>query len=338
MYAIKVDLKKAEEAKKYLISENNLSKNYKILKKGQFVYFPIDSKSKISKKYSVVKADLPKRNKEEKNLRNKIVDKLTKKEQQKLKTAFDQVGTIAILEIDEGLRKKEKIIAEALLNINSQIKTVLRKADWHSGVFRTQKMKYLAGEKTKETEYKEHGVKLCLDVEKVYFSPRLSTERKRIYKQIKRGEEILVMFSGCAPYPCVFSKNSHASIIYGVEINPVGHEYGLKNVKLNKLDNINLFLGDVRKVVPKFKKKFDRILMPLPKSAEDFLDIALGVVKDNGIIHFYDFLHEDEFDKAKEKIRKACKKDGKKCKILRLVKCGQHSPRTYRLCVDFKVY
>ena len=77
--------------------------------------------------------------------------------------------------------------------------------------------------------------------------------------------------------------------------------------------------------------------MPLPKSAGDFLDLALGSIKSNGIIHFYDFLKEDEFNKAKEKIRKACKKAKKKCNILRIVKCGQHAPHVFRICVDFKV-
>jgi len=41
--------------------------------------------------------------------------------------------------------------------------------------------------------------------------------------------------------------------------------------------------------------------------------------------------------KAVAKIEKACKKLGKKYKILEWVKCGQHSPRTFRICVDFKV-
>ena len=82
---------------------------------------------------------------------------------------------------------------------------------------------------------------------------------------------------------------------------------------------------------------FDRILMPLPKSAESFLDVALKASKKGTIIHFYDFLHDDEFCKAEEKIKKACKKLGLKPKILRTVRCGQHSPHVFRICVDFKV-
>ena len=108
--------------------------------------------------------------------------------------------------------------------------------------------------------------------------------------------------------------------------------------KKNKMENkVKLFLGDVRKIMPNINKKFERILMPLPKGGEDFLVLALKYTKNKGIIHFYDFMHEDEFYKAEEKVKYACKKSGKKYKILGTVKCGQYSPGFYRVCIDFSV-
>ena len=98
-------------------------------------------------------------------LKEALIGKLTEKELGELKTAFDVVGDIAILEIDDSLKKKEKIIAETLLSLHKNIKTVLKKADEHSGEYRTQKMKYLAGEKRKETTHKEINTLLKLDVE-----------------------------------------------------------------------------------------------------------------------------------------------------------------------------
>jgi len=146
------------------------------------------------------------------------------------------------------------------------------------------------------------------------------------------------MFSGCAPYPVVIAKNTKAKQVIGIELNPIAHKYGIENVRLNKLGNVELFLGDVRKVIlSKDFKTFDRIIMPLPRGGEEFLDSALKVAKKGTIIHFYDFLHETEFDKAKDKVAKACKKARKKYKTLNLVKCGQYSSRTYRVCVDFRV-
>jgi len=271
-------------------------------------------------------------------LKQALKNKLTKKELENLVTSYDIIGDIAIIEIPYELEKKEKLIAEALLNLHKQIKVVVKKAGIHRGIYRRQKLKILAGERRKTTEYKENNVRIILHVQDVYFSPRLSTERKRISNLVKPSEEILVMFSGVAPYPLVIAKNTKAKEIYAIEINPVAHEFAVENVKLNKLKNIKLFLGDVRMIIPILKKKFDRVLMPLPLGGENFLDLALAAAKKKAIIHFYDFLKEDEFDLAEEKVKKACDSAKRKFKILRIVKAGQIKPREYRVCVDFEVY
>jgi tRNA (guanine37-N1)-methyltransferase len=267
-----------------------------------------------------------------------LKNKLTKKELELVPTSFDVVGSILIFsDFPKELIKKEKIIANTFLKQLKNIKTICKKTGKYSGTYRTPKLKIIAGEKTKETIHKENSINLKLNVEKVYFSTRSGNERLRISKLVKKKEEVLVMFSGCAPFPCVISKNSDAKSILGVEINPTAHKYAMENIILNKLTNIILTKGDVNKVLPKLKKKFDRILMPLPKSAEDFLELSLTKSKKGTIIHFYDFLNEKDFHLAKEKVAKACKKQKKKFKMIKLVKCGHFGPRVYRISLDFKV-
>ncbi len=275
--------------------------------------------------------------KKPKTLKEALKGKLGRKELEKSVRGYDIIGSIAIIEMPKELEKKEKEIANVLLSMHKNITTVCKKAGIHKGVFRTQKLKVLAGKRTKETLHKENQIRIKLDAEKVYFSPRLSTERKRIANIVKEGESILVMFSGCAPYPLVIAKNSKTKEIYGIEINPAACRYAEENVKLNKLSNIKLFCGDVKKVLPEINKKFDRILMPLPGGGEDYLGLALSKIKKNGFIHFYDFIHEEEKCISRGKIKEACKKMGKKCRILKVVKCGQYAARTYRMCIDFKV-
>lgn len=267
-------------------------------------------------------------------LKEALKGKLTERQISLVPKSFDVVGDILIFsDFPEGLKKKERVIGETILQLMKNIKVVCKKTKMHSGVFRTKKVKIMAGEKRKVTMHKENNVRVKLNVETCYFSPRLSNERLRIANLVKKGESVLVMFSGVAIYNLVISKNSKAKEIYGVEINPAAHKFAEENVKLNKAANVKLFLGDVKKVLPKLKKKFDRIVMPLPKSAEEFLGTALKAAKKGAVIHFYDFLFEQDFDKAVEKVKKHCKK----CKILNVVKCGQYSPRKYRICVDFKV-
>ena len=273
------------------------------------------------------------------NLKFYLKNKLTNKELKLVPSSFDVVGDIMIFsDFPKELAKKEKLICSKILENYHHIKTILKKTKKYSGRFRIPKLKIIAGEKRKETIHKENNVLIKLDVEKVYFSPRMSSERKRIADLIKPNESVLVMFSGAAPYPLVIAKNTKCKEVYGIEINPTAHKYALENVKKNKLENkIKLFLGDVKGVMPKINKEFNRILMPLPKGGENFLDLSLKYIKNKGIIHFYDFLHENEFYKAEEKVRSACKKSKKEFKILEIVKCGQYSPGFYRVCADFFV-
>lgn len=273
------------------------------------------------------------------NLKEHLRKKLSKKELEILRKSFDVVGDVAILEIPRELAKKQKIIAKAVLDLHKNVNAVYVEAGGRKGKLRLQKLKWLAGEKRTETTCRENGVSLKVDVAKAYFSPRLSSERKRIYGQAKKGEKVLVMFSGVAPYVIEIAKHSKCKLVYGIEANRAAHKYAMLNAKLNKVeDRVKLHCGDVKKVIPGIRKKFDRILMPLPKGAGAYLDLALRRVRPGGTIHFYDFLPEEEIpDAAKNKLTDAAGRLKKKIRILKVVKCGQLAPRAYRVCVDFKV-
>lgn len=262
---------------------------------------------------------------------------LTKDELKKVKTAYDTVGTIAVLEIDDELRHKEKDIAGALLASKPNLTTVVRKDTGHEGELRIQKMKHLAGENTFMAEHIENGCAFSFDISKTYFSVRLSHERKRIIKQVKPGEDVLVMFSGIGPYAIEIAKHTKAKSVVAVELNKYAHEMAQINIVKNKVSNVLAIQGDVRVVVPDLKKSFDRIIMPLPKSAEDFLPCALLAANPKSTIHFYDFQKESSFNMSAKKIKKACSECKRKCRILRTVRCGQSAPREFRICVDFQV-
>ncbi|RLE48094.1 class I SAM-dependent methyltransferase family protein [Candidatus Woesearchaeota archaeon] len=254
-----------------------------------------------------------------------------------VKRGFDSVGSIAIIEIPEELEKFEKVIANALIDNIKNIHTVLKKVGIRYGRYRRQKLKWLAGKRTKVTEHKESGCRIRLDVEKCYFSPRLSHERLRIAGLIKQGECVLVAFSGVAPYPLVFAKNSPSKFVVGVELNPVAHRFAEENVRINKLQGkVKVIEGDVAKVVPNLGR-FDRVVMAMPKGGERFLEFCVPAVKKGGVLHFYDFGRFDEFEMIAEKVRQACLKVGRDCRILRKVKAGEHAPRVYRVCVDAEV-
>lgn len=253
--------------------------------------------------------------------------------------AFDLIGDIALVEVPKELKGKEKAAAAGIMLQQKNIKTVYKKVGGHEGKLRIQKLKHILGEKGTVTTHKENNVLLRLDIAKIYFSPRQATERKRIFLQIKKPEKVLVMFSGVGPFAVEIAKNTPAKAVYGVELNKTAHRYATENAKLNKVEaKAKLLCGDVRKIVPKLNKKFDRIIMPLPKGAESFLDVAFAAAKKGTTIHFYDFEKEQDIPNAAiEKARKAAVAAKKKIRVIAVVKCGQLAPRAYRVCVDFKV-
>mgnify|MGYP006280507567 CR=1 FL=1 len=167
-------------------------------------------------------------------LKDFLKDKLSDSKISLVNRSFEIVGDIAIIEIPQELDSKSKVIADALLQVNKNIKTVLKKSGIHSGEFRTQNLVYVAGEDKKETIYKESGIKLKINPETVYFSPRLSTERENLMTHLDE-KRVLVMFSGSGPYSFVaLKKQPDLKRILSIEINPQGHKYALENKKLNK--------------------------------------------------------------------------------------------------------
>ncbi len=332
MKAVKVLKKDTEKVRNKLIQLEAFDNSHKITRKDYYVLIPI---TKIPKgKFEIVDAELEKIVVPEKTLEEAIKGKLTDEEFKLLPKSFDTVGDIAIVEMPDELEKKEKLIAETLMKLHKHIKVVAKKASFYEGEFRTRKLKIIAGEKRKETVHKENNILLRLNAETCYFSPRLSTERKRIIDMVRPGETILVMFSGVGPYPISISKNTEAKEIIGIEINPDAHRYAEQNIILNKLKNVKAYQGDVRKIVPKLNMKFDRIIMPLPKTAEEFLPTALEASKKGTIIHLYDFSHEEDFpDSTISKVKMYVKK----FKIMGVVRCGQYSPGKFRVCADFAV-
>lgn len=251
----------------------------------------------------------------------------------------DILGNIAILKFDwdDSLAKKKR---EALkfLKEHQNVRTVLEKTRGFKGRLRTLKTRFLAGEKNLESLYRENGCEFRFNVESCYFSSRLAAERLQIAKMTKKGENVLVLFGGVAPYAIVIAKLSKAKKIISVELGRECSRYAELNVKRNKLqDRVKIIQGDVKKIVPKMKEKFDRIVMPRPKLSSSFLDVAFPRVKKGGIIHYYGFYKEDEVGKMKEMIFSEAKKAKRKIKIAKIEKAGDIGAYKFRYRADLRI-
>jgi len=112
---------------------------------------------------------------------------LSENELRRLVSGYDLVGDIVIMTIPEELERKEQEIASVILADNHRVKVVAKRAAHYGGEFRSRPIKVIGGEVRRETEVKEFGIRLQLDVEKIYFSVRSGNERKRIASLVQSG-------------------------------------------------------------------------------------------------------------------------------------------------------
>ena len=272
-------------------------------------------------------------------LKKALENILSPSESEELFSSFDQIGEIIILRIPDSLKSKKKIIGEALLDQVKTTRSVFYQSSPVEGEFRTRNLEILAGEDNTETEYKESGCRFLVDVEKAFFSPRLSTERERIANLTHDGEVIINMFGGIGMFSILAAKISKCTI-YNIDINPNASLLCEKNIELNKLKGKIISLnGDSVKIIQdKLQNSADRVLMLLPERSDEFLETAILATKNNGIIHYYSHIHADKKQNAVKFSEKHYMNTSKvKSKILNSRIVRPVGPRFYQTVVDVQI-
>ena len=331
MKCVKVPLKQLNDTRIKLMENGQMNMEYRIKACKDYGYIPINDNIKD---YEIVDIELEPIKKVAHNFSELLEDELSESEIENLRTSFDTIGDIVILEIPDDLINKKQMIGDAALEFTKR-KSVYMKKSAIKGTTRVRELEFLSGKDDSITIHKEHGARLKLDVREVYFSPRLATERKRVMESVKNGEKILDMFCGIGPFPIVIAKNKNVDIT-AVDINDKAIKYLNENIKLNKLKgNIKTYCGDVRDVANSFNTKFDRIIMNLPGLAYTFLDVSVDLIKNGGIINYYEF--SDSYEQGIERLNKAANNVGKKVEIINTRKVKSTSPGKWHIAIDGKI-
>ncbi len=229
----------------------------------------------------------------EKTLAEILKDELDLLPLANLPRAFDVIGDIAIIEVPSDLESHKNVVGETILKTHKNIRVVLAKAGAVSGTYRLREFDFIAGERRTSTLYKEYGCSYYVDVAKAYFSPRLSHERHRVAHLVQKGETVVDLFAGVGPFAVLIAKMNNDARVYGIDINSEAVLLLKKNTRLNRVENrVYSIVGDARKVVN--EKLFgiaDRVIMNLPETASDFIDVACKALKPSGgVVHFYGFI------------------------------------------------
>lgn len=326
---VKVKKEKAEKVRKKLEEENSLDRKYSAFKESDEVYFPV---KKETSGEEVVEREVEKKDKKPKSLKEALEGKLSEEEVRNLVTSFDIIGDIAVIEVPEELEDKEELIGKAMMKVHPSVSTVCKRESKTLGKYRIRPVKVIAGEEKTKAIHKENNVRIQVDLNKMYFNPRLSNERKIVSSKVEEGEEIGYLFAGAGPFALVIAQNNPEVKITAVELNPDAYEYLKENILLNK------FSGTIKPIQMDVMDlegfDFDRVIMPLPLTSEDFLKAVLKNVHEGSVIHYYSLGEKPNYF---EQPLKELEKEITEFEVLDKREVLSYAPGKKEVCVDVEI-
>ncbi|EFC47862.1 predicted protein, partial [Naegleria gruberi] len=212
-------------------------------------------------------------------------------------SSFEQVGHIAHLNIPDEVAQYRYLIGQVILDKNPKIKTVVNKMGMIDSVFREFKMELLCGEDDFNVTLKENGITFKFNYREVYWNSRLGTEHTRLLKYFDKSQSVCDMMAGVGPFAVPAAKKVECKV-YANDLNPKSYEYMKINASVNKVEgNMECFNMDGREFIKYMvndrKVQFHHVIMNLPASAVEFLDvfrIDQTKIDFEPIIHCYTFV------------------------------------------------
>ena len=244
-----------------------------------------------------------------KRLREKLSSGFSSHDLNQIYNSFDIIGDIAIIKMRSSNKANAETVANKIMSIHKSVKSVFIQTSPILGDFRVRALRLVAGEDKTSTRYRESGCVFAVDVEKCYFSPRLLHERSRIAGLVKPNETVVNMFAGVGCFSIIIAKTVSKTKVFSIDVNPVAVQYMTENIRINRVfGKVVPLLGDSKEIIKtNLLGVADRVLMPLPEKALEYLPYALSALKEQGgWIHYYDFQHavgnEDPAEKTRAKV------------------------------------
>ncbi|CAF1278674.1 unnamed protein product, partial [Didymodactylos carnosus] len=287
-------------------------------------------------------------------------------------SGYSQIGHIAHFNLKDPVLPYKYIIAQAILDKLSNVKTVVNKLREIDSVYRNFDFEILAGEQNTIVTCKENNEIFKFDFAKVYWNPRLGSERERILNFLHSKDYIFDIFSGVGPFS--IQAASKGCTVYANDINPecvkwmdLNYEYNKSKSKARTYGDYKSYNLDGREflmtvVFPQIEQiqreiyddedkrwcySNDKIIifMNLPEIALTFLDVFppwLSKQEDNNgkwilPIHIYCYTfsnNENKTDDIKKRLNDIL--PNIECDEIRFIR--KVSPNKHMMCVTIKLF
>ncbi len=344
-----MQLAAAEDAMSLLRKLNLIDRNYNVKNDGRTLTIPLirvpngaelETLHKIAR--SVVGADeFESRKRAPINLEEALAGEIPAETFQQLPRSFDIVGDIAVLELSPDLSSFETSVAKAILDVHPNVKAVFAKAGPVSGAERVRPLHHILGEDRTVTVHREFGCSFKVDLSRVFFSPRLSTEHQRVARQVREGETVVDMFAGIGPFSILIAKSVKDVSVDAIDSNPAAVELIRENAKSNKVGSkVHVHAGDAREVVPRLGRKATRVVMNHPSAAREFVSPACDTLQPaGGVVHYYTFAGgEDSEYRARTELETSLEPTRYSLgKMLAVHKVREVAPMNWQVAVDAEI-
>ena len=239
--------------------------------------------------------------------------------QDELPSGFTSVGHIAHFNLREQWQPYKHLIAQILLDKNSNLQTVINKIDdvGEESEFRTFRYEVLAGPDDLNVVVSNANCTFAFDYSKVYWNPRLHTEHHRLVSTFQEGEAVCDVMAGIGPFAVPAGKQK--VFVWANDLNPDSYSSLQDAIRRNKVGAfVTPFNVDGRHFIrdatsqllhscPKFvevpeksrkhaaeersiktytqPKTFQHYVMNLPGSALTFLPSFIGLYAQTGCLN-----------------------------------------------------
>ncbi len=278
---VSVDKDYGEYVRRILVSTRVFDRRYRVYRNNDKVVIPVISREEALKAlektgipFEIIECSPP--------LSNKLSD--TEKP-----PAHDYIGGVAI--VRENVLKQYSVdkLVDILRKLYPKIKSIYVKKGTETD-YRLSVLELLWGEPVREVIHREYGIKMYIELGKVYYNPRLSTEHYLVSQEIEDGEFIVDLFSGIGGFTLHIAVNKKA-IIHANDINPYAIKCLLKSIVLNKKaikSTIIVTQLDSRNI-PDFLDRgiADRIIANLPHKSIEFVDVYNYLGHRGTILYLY---------------------------------------------------
>lgn len=214
---------------------------------------------------------------------------LSAEQQAALPRAFDVIGEVVLVRLPAELEAVGGEIGAALLQFVPGARVVGADEGVH-GPQRRRSLRRLAGDGGWVTVHRENGLRLDVDLERAYFSPRLAREHELVAAAVQRDEQVLDLCCGIGPFALLIARQARASSVTAVDQNPAAIELLQRNLAHHRTPcPVDARVAEAAAYLAG-APTFDRAILNHPTGGAAFLPALGPRIRPGGSVHYYELM------------------------------------------------